>query len=104
MLNQPWTVWRDVILQELSVAHPDLAAKTTRIDLTRYGHAMAIPVPRNVNEIGMQPISYKRKQLQKTEHYQIRHERLGFAHGDWAGYSVFEEAFTLGHLAGLGAA
>ena len=26
--------------------------------------------------------------------------RLAFAHADWAGYSVFEEAFTRGHLAG----
>jgi hypothetical protein len=26
--------------------------------------------------------------------------RLRFAHGDLAGTSVFEEAFTLGHLAG----
>ena len=23
--------------------------------------------------------------------------RLAFAHADWAGYSVFEEAFTRGH-------
>ncbi|KAF1044072.1 MAG: hypothetical protein GAK38_03691 [Xylophilus sp.] len=27
--------------------------------------------------------------------------RLAFAHADWAGYSVFEEAFTRGHAAGL---
>ena len=26
--------------------------------------------------------------------------RLAFAHTDWSGYSVFEEAFTLGHAAG----
>ena len=26
--------------------------------------------------------------------------RLAFAHADWSGYSVFEEAFTLGHAAG----
>ena len=26
--------------------------------------------------------------------------RIRFAHSDWASYSVFEEAFTLGHLAG----
>ena len=102
LLTQPWAVWRDAILQELSVAHPDLAAKTTRIDLTRYGHAMAIPVPKNFNEIGMQTTSNIRMQLHKKEHFQIRHERLGFAHSDWAGYSVFEEAFTLGHWAGLG--
>ncbi len=26
--------------------------------------------------------------------------RIGFAHSEWAAYSVFEEAFALGHLAG----
>lgn len=103
LLHQPWAVWRDAILQELSVAHPDLAAKTTHIDLTRYGHAMAIPVPKNMSKIGMWPLQNKRMQLQKTEQHQVRHERLGFAHSDWAGYSVFEEAFALGHRAGLGA-
>jgi len=30
--------------------------------------------------------------------------RLAFAHADWSGYSIFEEAFTRGHFAGtLGA-
>jgi hypothetical protein len=29
-----------------------------------------------------------------------RTRRLSFAHSDWAGYSIFEEAFTLGHRAG----
>ena len=26
--------------------------------------------------------------------------RLSFAHADWSGYSIFEEAFTRGHIAG----
>ncbi len=99
LLTQPWTVWRDAILAELSAAHPDLAAKTTRIDLTRYGHAMAVPVPKVNGQIGLKPISNKGYKLLKTERYQLAHERLNFAHGDWAGYSVFEEAFTLGHHA-----
>jgi hypothetical protein len=33
----------------------------------------------------------------------LRVGRLSFAHSDWAGYSVFEEAFTQGHVAGLAA-
>ncbi len=99
LLNQPWTLWRDAILAELSAAHPDLAAKTTRIDITRYGHAMAVPVPGNDSQIGVQPLFKNGIQLQKSERYQITYERLNFAHSDWAGYSVFEEAFTLGHHA-----
>ena len=97
--DQPWTAWRDEILAELALAHPDLAGKTSRIEITRYGHAMAVPVPRDLNQISLQTPSSKRKQLLKTEHFLYRHERLTFAHSDWAGYSVFEEAFTLGHWA-----
>lgn len=99
LLAQPWTSWRDTILAELSQAHPDLASKATRIDLTRYGHAMAVPVPNNNGQIGMQPLWNMREQLHNSEHHQISHERINFAHSDWAGYSVFEEAFTLGHWA-----
>ena len=45
LLERSWSSWRDEILAELSTAHPDLLAKTSRIDITRYGHAMAIPIP-----------------------------------------------------------
>ncbi len=102
LLQKPWAAWRDAILAELSVAHPDLASKTSRIEITRYGHAMAVPtpqIPQNEGQIGLQAPSGMRRQLQKTEQLMITHERLSFAHSDWAGYSVFEEAFTLGHWA-----
>jgi monoamine oxidase len=99
LLNKPWAAWRDDILRELGSAHPDLAAKATRIDITRHGHAMAMPIPRNSDQIILQSTSNMRGQLQKKERFQIRHERLSYAHSDWAGYSVFEEAFTLGHFA-----
>jgi hypothetical protein len=84
---------------ELSAAHPDLPAKTTCIDITRFGHAMATPVPNDNGKIGLQPTKTNAIGLQKAERYQIGHERLTFAHSDWAGYSVFEEAFTMGHWA-----
>jgi hypothetical protein len=102
LLNQSWAAWCDAILAELAVAHHDLAAKTTRIDLTRYGHAMAVPTPQANGQINLQPRIINGKQLQKTEQTQLIHERLSFAHSDWAGYSVFEEAFTLGHHAAAG--
>ncbi|MDP2370976.1 NAD(P)-binding protein [Rhodoferax sp.] len=84
LLERPWASWRDEILTELSLAHPDLRGKTTRMDITRYGHAMAIPVPRATASASDAMVSIG---------------RLNFAHGDWAGYSVFEEAFTQGHHA-----
>jgi hypothetical protein len=98
--RSPGKAWRDRILAELLVAHPDLPPKTSRIDITRYGHAMAIPVPRNHGQIGIQPI-YKNTFKLSTMGSIRAPSRLHFAHSDWAGYSVFEEAFTLGHLAGL---
>ncbi|WP_367849306.1 FAD-dependent oxidoreductase [Rhodoferax sp. WC2427] len=93
LMEKTWSAWRDAILAELATAHPDLAGKTTRVDITRYGHAMAIPTPAVASQIGLQRLSVERKQLLKTQ-------RLDFAHSDWAGYSVFEEAFTRGHHAG----
>jgi len=85
LMKQPWATWRDGIVKELSAAHPDLPSKATRIDITRYGHAMAIPVPDAQGRVGLMPPTQG---------------RIRFAHSDWAGYSVFEEAFALGHAAG----
>ena len=90
LLDRPWTGWRDDLLAELSVPHPDLPSLATRIDITRYGHAMAMPTPGLLNRLGT---SEKRQRIASG--------RLAFAHADWSGYSIFEEAFTRGHLAGL---
>ncbi|MDO8285079.1 MAG: FAD-dependent oxidoreductase [Rhodoferax sp.] len=104
LLERTWSAWRNQIVYELSQAHPDLPSKATRVDITRYGHAMAIPVPQANGQIGLWPSSNMHKTLSKTEQSSVRPrltwERLGFAHSDWAGYSVFEEAFTAGHTAG----
>ena len=105
LLAAPWASWRDAILAELAPAHPDLASKTLRIDIVRYGHAMAVPVPGVLSQIGLWRNVDRRHQLLKSEHLAVPRfpevPRLVFAHSDWAGYSVFEEAFTLGHAAGL---
>jgi predicted NAD/FAD-binding protein len=100
LLERPWSGWRDDILAELSAVHPDLPSKTTKIDITRYGHAMAIPIPVSDGQIGTQPAYLLPKQLLKKEQKTASTNRLSFAHSDWAGYSVFEEAFAMGHAAG----
>ncbi len=100
LMDTPWATWRDTILAELSQAHPDIRAKATRIDITRYGHAMAVPVPQKRGQIDLWPLSSMHNQLLKKEPSAFSVSPLAFAHSDWAGYSVFEEAFTLGHLAG----
>jgi monoamine oxidase len=84
LLRREWPAWRDLAVAELSVPHPDLAAKCTRMVVVRYGHAMAVPRPGTLATAGVPPAA----------------GRISFAHADWAGYSIFEEAFTLGHLAG----
>jgi len=107
LLRQPWSHWRDAIVAELSVPHPDLLEKLTRIDITRYGHAMAIPVPGTLwnghfeGQNRRFPASAGYKQLQEYERMTPAAGRLRFAHADWSGYSVFEEAFTRGHAAGM---
>lgn len=93
LMQTPWAQWRERIVAELSVPHPDLAAKATHMDITRYGHAMAIPVPASDGRIGLRPPD--------APVASVRADRLHFAHSDWAGYSVFEEAFAAGHAAGL---
>ena len=102
LLEQPWSHWRDQVLAALSVPHPDLPEHATRMDITRYGHAMAVPQPGNLSQIMLQRTGDGRKQLSKQEYPAIHSGRLQFAHADWSGYSVFEEAFTRGHAAGMG--
>ena len=84
LLQRPWTHWRDRILSELARPHRDLPRLVTQIDVARYGHAMPVPAPGRVSSLPAPPDS----------------PRVQYAHSDWAGYSIFEEAFTLGHRAG----
>ncbi|MFN3437457.1 MAG: FAD-dependent oxidoreductase [Acidovorax sp.] len=111
LATAPWQQWADAALAALAVPHPDLRQRATRVDITRYGHAMSIPVPgiqQFLSKIGLQRLSGKRKQLSNGERSAWiptpATARLAFAHSDWSGYSVFEEAFTRGHGAGLVAA
>ncbi len=107
LLQQPWSHWRDQTLADLARAHPDLPRKATRIDITRYGHGMSIPTPgtlcllRKNDSYGKwdkQSLLLKTKQ---SKTHLLSTARLRFAHSDWSGYSIFEEAFTRGHFAGL---
>lgn len=91
LLSRPWASWRDEVLQELSVAHPDLRAKALRIDVARFGHAMAVPVPGTRTSAALAALQRPQTSLWRRVH---------FAHADLSGYSVFEEAFTHGWRAG----
>nr|WP_240485276.1 NAD(P)-binding protein [Acidovorax temperans] len=100
--------WGRAALAALAGPHPDVVQRATRVQVTRYGHAMSIPVPgvqTFLSQIGLQAPPGKRKLLLNGEHQRAlptpATARLAFAHSDWSGYSVFEEAFTRGHAAGL---
>lgn len=82
-----WQPWAERVLADLSAAHPDLRARVQRVELMRWGHAMAVPVPGLVRHPALAALRGAAG-------------RIRFAHSDLAGYSVFEEAFTLGHVAG----
>ncbi|MEM8711257.1 MAG: FAD-dependent oxidoreductase, partial [Planctomycetota bacterium] len=45
LLERPFETWRDVILDDLRTAHPDIDECVTRIDVWRWGHAMVKPAP-----------------------------------------------------------
>jgi len=108
LLARPWTAWRDAILAALARPHPDIGERATRMEITRYGHAMSIPRPGEqqvLSQIGLKTLSDKRYKLLNGERIPLpptpATARLAFAHADWSGYSVFEEAFTRGTGAGL---
>lgn len=77
--QRPWTAWRDEILADLARAHPDIAMCVARIDIMRWGHAMARPVPGAL------------ARLAALQAWQPA-PRLLLAHADLSGLSLFEEA------------
>lgn len=83
LLGEPWGHWARRVLADLQATHPDLPERLRRIDLARWGHAMSIPVPGLRGSAALAALHRPQG-------------RLHFAHGDLAGYSVFEEAYTRG--------
>jgi Flavin containing amine oxidoreductase len=105
LLQAMWAQLRDQALAEIGAAHPDITRRAQHISVTRYGHAMAVPTPQFTSQIGNYPAYSLRSMLQKKKQYPAMPtpatQRLRFAHSDWSGYSVFEEAFTRGLHAAL---
>jgi monoamine oxidase len=82
LVNDP-APWAERVLKDMEPAHPDIRRRVRRIELMRWGHAMAIPQPGVHRHPALQALRALRG-------------RVRFAHADLAGYSVFEEAFTAG--------
>ncbi len=112
LLQASWTQLRDQVLNDLSAAHPDITRLAQHISITRYGHAMAVPTPAATAHFLSQIGHYLGRNMrgvlsnhERLNRYPQMHTpatpRLRFAHSDWSGYSVFEEAFTRGLHAAL---
>jgi len=86
LLATPRESWAEAILAELERPHPDIRAITTRIDVCRYGHAMARPLPWALWHGSRFALSGV-------------HGRIQLAHADLSGISLFEEANYRGVLA-----
>jgi NAD(P)-binding Rossmann-like domain len=90
LLEQPWQAWHSHMVQEFKPAHPDFKDRLKHLDIARFGHAMAVPKP-----------GWHGEALRQARAHLLQSDSpLSFAHSDLAGYSVFEEAFTLGAAAG----
>lgn len=76
LLDKDWGYWKDLILADLSRAHPDIRECVSRIDILRLGHAMARPTPGFLNRV-LAPADSG---------------RLLLANSDQSGFSIFEEA------------
>lgn len=84
LLSKPESYWKDLIINDLKIAHPDIENFIQEIDIQRIGHGMISPVPGFLfgNDI---------KQASKSIE-----NKIYFAHSDLAGISIFEEAFHKG--------
>lgn len=79
LLDTPWHVWAGRILADLERAHPDIRECVSRIDIMRFGHAMARPVPGFLK-------SESRLRFARAS------GSLLYANSDLSGLSLFEEA------------
>jgi len=109
LLEQPWTHWRGQMLDEFLGPHPDLLSHAREFSLSRHGHAMAVPVPGVLAHLSRLPLAAAAQAVPGLRQRRtgvgvpaaLAQGRVSYAHSDWSGYSVFEEAFTRGHDAGL---
>jgi glycine/D-amino acid oxidase-like deaminating enzyme len=79
LLSRDWSYWKEAILHDLERVHPDIRRCVSRVDIMRFGHAMARPT---IGAI----FSPERQSLQKPQ------EQILFANSDLSGFSIFEEA------------
>ncbi len=83
MLSATFDDVREAIVRDLGRAHPDLAMHLTRVDATRWAHAMIRP---NIGAV----FGEERRRAREPM------GAIHFAHSDLSGVALFEEAFSHG--------
>jgi len=86
LLGATFEEWRDLVLVDLRVAHPDIEECLVRLDVKRFGHGMVKPTP------GFLFGPERRRAAQAVGD-------VHFAHCDCAGLPLFEEAHWAGSRA-----
>ena len=86
LAGRDWTAWKEAVLQDLEIAHPDIRPCVSRIDIMRMGHAMPRPVVGSI-------FHGERKRIADLK------GPILFAHTDLSGFAIFEEAQHRGVLA-----
>jgi len=79
LLEKDWHYWKEAILRDLERVHDDIRNCVSRIDIMRFGHAMARPRPGAI-------FQEQRRRLRQLD------GQLLFANSDLSGFSIFEEA------------
>ncbi|WP_348800175.1 NAD(P)/FAD-dependent oxidoreductase [Flavobacterium adhaerens] len=84
LYKKPKEYWKQMVFDDLKIAHPAIESATESIEIHLLGHGMVSPVPNFIfgkaKKEASQPIANK----------------IYFAHSDLSGISVFEEAFHQG--------
>lgn len=84
LLKKPIEHWKELVLSDLKIAHPDIDKYISAIEIHRIGHGMISPVPNFLKSKSLKEAS---KSIEN---------KIFFAHSDLAGISIFEEAFHQG--------
>jgi len=79
LLAKDWSYWKEFILSDLERAHKDIRSCVSRIDIMRFGHAMARPI------VGFLTSEERRRAAGRSGSFL-------FANSDLSGFSIFEEA------------
>ena len=86
LATRDWQTWKEAVLKDLEIAHPDIRQCVTRMDIMRHGHAMPRPIVGSI-------FHGERKRIADQS------GPIVFAHTDLSGFGIFEEAQHRGVLA-----